>query len=106
MLSDEIVEEIRRLLREGRLSWRAIGDRLGVSRGSVANVANGRRSSRTPRTLIDRHMKRPSRCPSCGGMVYKPCRLCRARTYQRVTSQIRVLSKSLRPDSPLSRQAA
>jgi hypothetical protein len=106
MLSDEIVEEIRRLLREGRLSRRAIGERLRVSRGSVANVAKGHRSSRTPRTLIDRHLKRPSRCPKCGGMVYKPCRLCRARTYQRVVSQIRILSQSSRSDGPSPRQAA
>jgi hypothetical protein len=106
MLSDEIVEEIHRLLREGRLSRRAIAERLGISHGSVANVVHGRRNSRTPRTLIDRHLKRPTRCLSCGGMVYKPCRLCRARAYQRVVSQIRLLSQSSRPDGPSPRQAA
>ena len=27
----------------------------------------------------------PTRCPTCGGMVYAPCRLCRARVVRAAT---------------------
>ena len=104
MLSDEVVLEIRRLLDEGNLSWRAIGERIGVSRTMVGHVAKGRRR---PKSLVaEGKTQLPSRCRKCGGMVYKPCRLCRVRSYQRVTAQIQRLSKSSPPDRSAPRQAA
>jgi hypothetical protein len=106
MFSDAIILEIQRLLQEGELSRRAIAARLGVGRATVDSVANGRRGLRNPRPLIERHAKQATRCRGCGGLVYKPCRLCRARTYQRITSEIRRLSESSRPDGPSPRQAA
>ncbi|MBN1395699.1 MAG: helix-turn-helix domain-containing protein [Pirellulales bacterium] len=81
MLSPEIVDEVRRLLAEGVHSQRKIARLTGVSRGSVCAIANGRRTER--RRCSDEDQERPSgpprRCPGCGGMVYMPCLLCRAR---------------------------
>ncbi|MBN2475836.1 MAG: helix-turn-helix domain-containing protein [Pirellulales bacterium] len=85
MIAPEIVDEIRRLLAEGRLSQRKIARRTGVSRNTVGAIATGRRRDRKRR-----HPGRleaddappagpPQRCPGCGGMVWMPCRLCRTR---------------------------
>jgi hypothetical protein len=81
MLSDAIVLETRRLLDEGQLTWRAIAERLDVSRSFVGNIATGRRTLRTM-PIEEKHDSLASRCRECGGLVYKPCRLCRTRTYQ------------------------
>ena len=88
MLPLALVEEIRRLLNEGRLSQRKIALQLGVSRGTISAIASGRRGihgrepsddgSHFPQTDLV-----PERCLGCGGMVYKPCLLCQTRAYAR-----------------------
>jgi len=83
MLPDETIAEIRRLLAEGNLSHRKIARRMGVSRGTVHTVAVGRPRRIAPprdeRQPVDRHSGPPKRCPECGGLVYLPCQLCKAR---------------------------
>jgi hypothetical protein len=79
------VDQIKRLLKEGTLSQRRIARRVGVSRGTVNAIAQGRRP--------DDHARRreredgsvaPSgpvrRCRTCGGMVQMPCLACRVRS--------------------------
>ena len=87
MLSLALVQEVRRLLDEGELSQRKIAKKLGVSRGTVGAIASGRRGlyGREPDEEDDSLCcieVPPERCPSCGGMVYMPCVLCRAREYR------------------------
>ena len=112
MFSDAIVLEIRRLLDEGGLSWRAIARQVGVSRGFVSNVAKGVRGVQsTPFTEPcprrgDPADSLPSRCHGCGGMVYKPCRLCRTRAHQRRMRLIRGISGLHPPDGPVPRRVA
>lgn len=84
MIATAIIEEVRRMLREGILSQRQIAERLGVSRGTVNAVALGKRTARSqadangnepfiPPTGL------PVRCPGCGGRVQMPCLLCHLR---------------------------
>jgi len=85
MIAPRIVKEIRRLLNERRLSQRKIAELIGVSRGTVGAVASGKRPDRLqPRRAADydeslKPSGPPRRCPSCGGMVYMPCRVCQTR---------------------------
>lgn len=82
MLSPAIVEEIRRLLAEGRLSQRRIAAATGVSRTTVSNIARGRRPDYPQRGCEDElglACGPLARCPGCGGRVYMPCRLCHVR---------------------------
>jgi hypothetical protein len=84
MLHISVVREIRRLLAEEELSYRAIAEKLGVSRGVVGMIAGGRRGLYGrigPSRLSITHSTAalPTRCPGCGGLVYLPCRLCRVR---------------------------
>ncbi len=44
MITATVVDEIRRMLREGRLSQRKIAVRIGVSRGTVNAIALGKRA--------------------------------------------------------------
>ncbi len=94
MLADSVVSEIHRLLSEGRLSRRAIARQIGVSRGSVNLIANGQREAREGQPDERRRQKRglARRCRQCGGLVYLPCLLCRARTYQRRAEVTRLLA--------------
>lgn len=87
MLSIATILEVRRLLAAGNLSQRAIATQVGVSRGMVALIANGRRHlhphephSKSP---LRRSRAGTTRCPGCGGLVHLPCLLCRARERQR-----------------------
>lgn len=85
MIAAEIVAEVRRLLEETPLSHRKIARLTGVSRGLVDAVASGKRPDYETAPPSDEDMEEepagpPSRCPSCGGMVYLPCRLCRTRS--------------------------
>ena len=83
MLSPAIVHEIRRLLAL-QTSRRRIARQLGVGRTTVSAIATGRRlelSAREPPVPLefDGPVGRIARCPTCGGRVYLPCRLCRVR---------------------------
>ncbi|MGA2032918.1 MAG: helix-turn-helix transcriptional regulator [Thermoguttaceae bacterium] len=83
MIATPIVEEIRGLLAEGRLSQRKIAQRLGISRGTVNAIAQGKRADRP--SDQDWHggfpypAGVPQRCPGCGGLVQMPCLLCHIR---------------------------
>jgi len=81
MLKLEQVRRVRDLLADGRLSHRAIALQTGVSRMSVANIAQDQR----PLELLypPEETPKPQRCRQCGGMAVMPCRVCAARQYQR-----------------------
>jgi transcriptional regulator with XRE-family HTH domain len=86
MLATKTVAEIRRLLAERTHSQREIARLTGVSRGSVGAVALGRRRDGDERLAardeVIEPLGPPVRCPGCGGLVYLPCVLCRARSYR------------------------
>ena len=84
MIATSIVQEIRRLLVEEQWSQRKVSRITGISRGTVGRIANGQR----PDYLENRRNREeewpeisgpPERCPTCGGRVYMPCRLCSVR---------------------------
>lgn len=81
MIRASVVQEVKRLLAEGRLSQRKIARRAGLSRGSVGLIAQGKRPDYQPRRDMEEELSGPvgppERCPSCGALVYLPCRLCR-----------------------------
>jgi hypothetical protein len=82
MLAAKTVAEVQRLLDAKAHSQRRIAALLGVSRGSVAAIASGRRRDVLADELADLPAGRsgpPARCPGCGGLVYMPCLLCRLR---------------------------
>jgi transcriptional regulator with XRE-family HTH domain len=84
MIDSETVAEIKRLLAEGNLSQRKIAAKLRVSRGTIAAIAAGRRPDyeelRKQRAEEEAISAGPiKRCPSCGGTVHLPCRLCHVR---------------------------
>ena len=83
MIPPSAVQEIRRLLAEGKLSYRKIAKVAGVSRGSVSLIASGKRPDYKPRKELAEEVPSgpPERCPSCGALVYMPCRLCRLRAF-------------------------
>jgi hypothetical protein len=81
MLDREVIEEIGGLLLGGNRSYRAIARRLGVSRGAVKDVAEGKRRQRVPRARprgdeFQPPRGLPRRCPGCGGKVKMPCLAC------------------------------
>jgi transposase-like protein len=86
MLALSIVEEIVRLLKEGRQSQRKIAKRLGVSRGTVSALANGQRGlfgrAREAEETERGPLLPPQRCPKCGFFVHLPCLVCRTREYR------------------------
>jgi hypothetical protein len=80
------IDKIIALLKEGKLSHRAIAKAAGVSQDTVSSVARGeRKTRRNPLERGDRNMLSSprsgakSRCTGCGGMVQKPCHLCGVR---------------------------
>lgn len=97
MLSREIVLEVKRLLDEGELSQRRIARLLKVSRGTVGAIAtnrrglHGREGSRY--TQLQLFATRPTRCKRCGGYVYAPCLLCRAREYRQREEELKRFEK-------------
>ena len=104
MLPLALVEEIRRLLEEGRLSQRKIATKLGVSRGTIGAIASGRRGiyGREPDPddlLLACQDLAAERCRECGAMVYKPCVLCNAREYQRRQQRLEELAERPRGSS-------
>jgi hypothetical protein len=82
MLAPKIVAEIQRLLDLKAHSRRRIAAMLGISRGSVASIAAGRRCD-VPANACDgvaaERSGPPARCPGCGGLVHMPCLLCSLR---------------------------
>ena len=82
MIAAGVVEHIRQLLDQGEVSQRRIARQLGVSRGTVNAIAQGRRrdcptaSDSDPLGFVPPQGV-PRRCPGCGGLVQMPCLLCR-----------------------------
>jgi len=79
------VAEVKYLLSQPGLSQRKIAVLAGVSRASVSAIASGRRPDCSLRAHPDDEDEEiplgpAERCPSCGGKVYMPCRLCRVRS--------------------------
>lgn len=81
MIAPEIVADVRRLLAEGTHSQRKIARLTGISRGTVGAIASGRRPdyNNFDNGNLEEPSGPPKRCPGCGGKVYMPCLLCRAR---------------------------
>ena len=107
MIASQIVQEIRRLLAEGKLSQRKIADRTRVSRGTVAAIAGGKRTDQRPprpagKQPIPLDTAGPlQRCPGCGGMVSKPCRLCRTLSIKANAPKLPARLRSRPVDGPL-----
>jgi hypothetical protein len=79
-ITPAMVDEVERLLAEGLVSQRKIAKLVGMSRGTVNNIAMGRRPRVT--TPVDEFEPQQGplvRCPGCGGKVYLPCLLCHVR---------------------------
>ena len=77
MISPEKEAEIRRLLAEGCYSQRGIGGCVGVSHGTVARIAGGKKCvGRRKKSAAFDVTKPRVRCPTCKGLVYLPCLLC------------------------------
>jgi transposase InsO family protein len=86
MIALEMVHEIKRMLAAGKHSQRQIARLTGISRATVGAIASGARPEYQPRPRDDepeRPTGPPSRCPTCGGRVFLPCRLCRIRAVKR-----------------------
>jgi hypothetical protein len=82
MLSQQVIDEARRLLLEGELSQRQIAERLHISRGTVNALALGQRGAHGRETATVQPIPiRIARCRRCGGLVYLPCILCRTRRF-------------------------
>lgn len=87
MIAPALVDQIRQMLTQGELSQRKIAQRLGISRGTVNAIAQGKRTS----VPLWRHGSDdyvppagpPRRCPGCGGIVLMPCLLCHVRAMKR-----------------------
>ncbi|MEM9352202.1 MAG: helix-turn-helix domain-containing protein [Planctomycetota bacterium] len=100
MLPLEKIKEVRKLLDDGGHSQRAIARSVGVSRGTVAQVASGARGlyGREPG---EQHVGRdglsylPERCGGCGGLVRMPCLLCRARAHAKRKRAEDLLAKAM-----------
>ena len=82
MIALRVVDEVRRLLAEGKLSQRKVAKVLGISRGTVGVIASGRRPDYEAlrRARAEKEATPPAglprRCPGCGGMVAMPCIAC------------------------------
>jgi len=88
MIASDVVKEIRQMLAEGSLSQRAIAGRMGVSRGTVCAIAQGKRHDYPPQYFRkDIHLISPAglpvRCSGCGGLVQMPCLACYIRQWRR-----------------------
>jgi len=85
MLPQHKVDEVRRLLAEGRFSQRQIARLTGVSRGSISAIASGRRPDYPGKRAGEDWIEAwgpLERCPGCGARVYMPCRICAARSFR------------------------
>src|SRR6478736_1602374 len=109
MLPIALVNEIDSLLHEGTLSQRKIASRLGVSRGVVSAIANGRRAlyGQDP---FAKHSplvptSPPTRCPTCGYRVYLPCLVCRTREHNQRQTILRILARMEASDQHARRRS-
>jgi hypothetical protein len=99
MVAPELINCIEQLLIDGKLSYRKIARLTGVSRGTVGVIAS-RRWQKWPYPIRfweeDAPVSDtpPERCPECGGMVYMPCRLCRARKELAKSPDLRALTRT------------
>ena len=92
MIAQNLVDEVRRLLTTGKYSQRQIARQTGVGRGTVNAIACGKRKDKTPEKETEAWgpFDGPiQRCPTCGGLVHMPCRLCETR--QLMTTKRRLL---------------
>ena len=82
MLDSHIVKRIKTLLTVKKWSLRKIVKLTGVSRSTVLAIA-AKKWTEHPPLLSDEALLAPldppERCPTCGGMVFMPCLLCRLR---------------------------
>lgn len=84
MIELETIQRVQRLLAAGEHSHRAIARLAVVSRATVSQVARGLYDERIASITDedwDPELEEPQRpyvrCPTCGGMVWMPCVLCR-----------------------------
>jgi transcriptional regulator with XRE-family HTH domain len=106
MIDANVVGEVQNLLAAGEMSQRAIARILGISRGTVDAIAAGKRPdyeairrSRQENETGDEPIGPPMRCPTCGGLVYMPCRLCAVRrsTSNTIRQSLRNIGKNDEP---------
>lgn len=88
MISEAVVETVRRRLAAGNQSLRKIADATGVSRSTVANIARGAGRRRPSRRAQSEGTSagpagRLERCAECGAMTPAPCHACRVRNWIR-----------------------
>ena len=110
MLPPAVVLEVQRLLQQD-VPYREIARRLGISRGTVGNIASGRRplELRPPKLAAKNQpatITKPSRCRQGGGLVYEPCLLCAVRAYQARRDRLRRLFRTLAHPPITPRRAA
>ena len=85
MIAVATVEQIQDMLRSGNLSQRKIAKCLGVSRGTVNAIAQGKRPDYRARTRRKRARRiiPPTgpfvRCTICGARAQMPCLACQIR---------------------------
>lgn len=110
MLPIALVNEIDSLLHDGTLSQRKIAARLGVSRGVVSAIANGRRGLHG-HDPFETHSppvptSPPTRCPQCGYRVYLPCLVCRTRVHRQQQIMLGLLARTHKSDNRGRRRSA
>jgi hypothetical protein len=88
MLAQYMVDRVRKLLAEKKLSRRTVSKRTGASRGSIANIAGEiRRDGFSPPDEREQSddspipLAPPEHCPTCGKLVYPPCRACKLKKH-------------------------
>ena len=107
MISNKVVNEIRRLLKKKQYSQKMIALKMGVSCGTVNSIATGRRHDCSRRKNEGKNSESedgfmpptglPQRCPRCGARVLMPCLAC----HVRALSARRLIDRS-GADSPRS----
>lgn len=93
MLPQAKIDEVEKLLAEGKLSQRKIAVLTGVSRAVISQVALGERPDYTTQDAPAADNLEPTgeieRCATCGAKVYMPCRLCHLRRLNEQDSLVR-----------------
>ena len=107
MIKPDLIREIQRLLATGKLTRRNIAQRLGVARGTVSAVADGKFHAPSllceapqPKPPSDLVARETRRCPTCRAMVRMPCKLCRIR---RLAAGRAVVSFEYTPQLPTAK---